>query len=173
MFNNNRYGLTILSLLFPLITQADGLPITSIANGVPHTSSIAPALPASLLTTAILASSTVTNTGPTVVQGDLDVFPGTAITGFPPGVIVNGTLHSADVASANAHAGAQTYYNSLVAQTCPAGNNLTGQDLGGKTLSPGVYCFDSSAQLTGVLTLKGKKRQILHLPDRFYTNNSL
>ncbi len=99
---------------------------------------------------AVLGASTVTNTGPTVINGDLGVSPGTAITGFPPG-IVNGTTNAANAVAAQAQRDANTAYNSLASQACTT--NLTGQDLGGLTLTAGVYCFSSSAQLTGTLTL--------------------
>src|ERR1700687_4648939 len=55
---------------------------------------------------AILASSAVTNTGSSVINGDVGVSPGTSITGFPPGVIVAGSKHSADAAAANAETAA-------------------------------------------------------------------
>lgn len=102
---------------------------------------------------AVLGASTVTNTGPTTVEGDLGVSPGTAITGFPPGQQVPPTLlpHGGDVVAADAQIGVTTAYNALTAEPCT--QNLTGQDLGGLTLVPGVYCFDSSAFLTGTLTL--------------------
>ena len=99
---------------------------------------------------AVLAGSAITNTGPTVVSGNLGVSPGSAITGFPPGV-VNGTIHSADANAAAAQVDALTAYNSL-AGYAPT-QYLTGQNLGGMTLTPGVYKFNSSAQLTGALTL--------------------
>jgi hypothetical protein len=99
---------------------------------------------------AVLAGATVTNTGATIVNGDLGVWAGTAITGFPPG-IVNGTVDAADALAMQAQTDLTTAYNYAAAQTC--GNNLSGQDLGGLTLTPGVYCFGSSAQLTGTLTL--------------------
>ncbi len=102
---------------------------------------------------AILGASAVTNTGPTIVNGDLGVSPGTAITGFPPG-IVNGTIHAADAVAAQAQHDANTAYNFLAGQPC--NTILTGRDLGGLTLTPGVYCFASSAQLTGTLTLNGQ-----------------
>ena len=97
----------------------------------------------------VLGASTVTNVGPTVVNGDLGVSPGAAITGFPPG-LATGATHAADAASLQAQTDATTAYNFLAGQAC--GTTLTG-DLGGRTLLPGVYCFASSAQLTGTLTL--------------------
>ncbi len=100
---------------------------------------------------SVLAYSTVTNTGPTVVWGDLGVSPNTAITGFPPGTVL-GTIHAADAHAADARTDAIAVYNTL-AGYLPVTQNLSGQDLGGLTLTPGVYKFDSSAQLTGALTL--------------------
>jgi type VI secretion system secreted protein VgrG len=79
------------------------------------------------------------------------VSPGTAITGFPPGTIVGGTTHTNDALAAQAQVDLTTAYNALAGQTSTL--NLTGQDLGGLTLTPGVYTFSSSAQLTGLLTL--------------------
>ncbi|MDQ5825853.1 MAG: ice-binding family protein [Chloroflexota bacterium] len=100
----------------------------------------------------VLAGSAVTNTGPTTVDGDVGVSPATSVTGFPPGFL-NGTIHAGDAVAAQAQSDASTAYNDAAGQPCDS--NLTGQNLGGLTLSPGVYCFDSSAQLTGQLTLDG------------------
>ena len=97
----------------------------------------------------VLGASTVTNTGPTVVNGDLGVSPGAAVVGFPPG-IVTGTTNVANAAALQAQNDTTTAYNFLAGQAC--GATLTG-DLGGRTLTPGVYCFASTAQLTGTLTL--------------------
>jgi Ice-binding-like len=102
---------------------------------------------------AVLGASTVTNTGPTVLFGDLGVSPGAAITGFPPGQVTQFT-HAADADALGAQNAVTTAYNELSSQPCTG--NLTGQDLGGLTLTPGVYCFDTSAQLTGVLTLNAQ-----------------
>ena len=99
---------------------------------------------------AVLGGSTVTNTGSSVVTGNLGLSPGTAITGFPPGILT-GVMHAADAQALQAQNDTITAYNDLAGQTCTS--DLTGQDLGGKTLAPGVYCFSSSAQLTGALTL--------------------
>jgi hypothetical protein len=109
---------------------------------------------------AVLGATTVTNTGLTVVTGNLGVSPGTAITGFPPGVVVGGTIHAADMIAAQAQADAHLAYAGLKGMACPptpGGNNLTGQVLGTDVLSlpPGVYCFNTSAQLTGMLSLTG------------------
>lgn len=100
---------------------------------------------------AVLAGSAVTNTGPSVVSGDLGVSPSSAITGFPPGRVVRGTIHQGDADAAQAQADLTTAYNSAAGQA--PDRLLTGQDLGGLTLTPGVYQFASSAQLTGRLTL--------------------
>ena len=99
---------------------------------------------------AVLGGSTVTNTGSSVITGNLGVNPGTAVTGFPPG-IVTGVTHAADAASLQAQADTTTMYDNVAAQPCTS--DLTGQDLGGKSLVPGLYCFSSSAGLTGQLTL--------------------
>lgn len=101
---------------------------------------------------AVLGNTTVTNTGSTIVSGDLGVSPGTTITGFPPGVVVGGSIHAADATALSARSSAATAYTDLSGQSCDF--DLTGQDLGGLTLVPGVYCFPgTSAQLTGTVSL--------------------
>lgn len=101
----------------------------------------------------ILAASTVTNTGPTIINGDVGVSPGIAITGFPPGIINGTTYVGVGSLAGAAQLQATARYNELAGRTCNV--NLTGQDLGGMILAPGVYCFATSAQLTGTLTLNG------------------
>jgi Ice-binding-like len=103
---------------------------------------------------AVLGGSAVTNTGATIVNGDLGVWPGTAITGFPPGMVTGGTIHASDAVAKQAQLDLITAYNFAAGEAC--GNVLTGQDLGGLTLTSGVYCFASSAQLTGKLTLNAQ-----------------
>jgi hypothetical protein len=103
---------------------------------------------------AVLAGSTVTNTGASVITGDLGVSPGTAVTGFPPGTVTGGAIHAGDAVAAAAQTGLATAYNNAAGQA--PDQNLTGQDLGGQTLTAGVYNFDSSAGLTGTLTLNGQ-----------------
>ena len=99
---------------------------------------------------AVLGASTVTNTGSTTLWGDLGVYPGTSITGSGS-ITQTGTVHQTDAVAQQAQVDATTAYNILAGQSVTS--NLTGQDLGGLTLTPSVYFFSSSAQLTGTLTL--------------------
>lgn len=100
---------------------------------------------------AVLGGSAVTNSNATVLTGDLGVDPGLAITGFPPGIVLGGTVHAGDAAALQAQTDTTTAYDVLAGEACSM--DLTGKDLGGLTLTPGVYCFSSSAQLTGDLVL--------------------
>lgn len=120
-----------------------------LGGGSPATAQTAPPL-GTTSTFAVLGGSTVTNTGSSVLTGDLGVWPGLAITGFPPGT-VTGTTHAGDAVAQQAQSDLTTAYNNLAGQAC--GTDLTSQNLGGMTLTPGVYCFSTSAQLTGTLTL--------------------
>ncbi len=100
----------------------------------------------------VLAGTTVTNTGPSTVQGSLGVSPGSEVTGFPPGVVSNGSIHAADAEALNAQAAVTTAFNDA------AGRSSTGAisaDLAGMTLIPGVYT-GGALQLSGTLTLDGK-----------------
>jgi hypothetical protein len=100
---------------------------------------------------SVLAGQAITNTGPTVITGNVGVSPLTAVTGFPPGVVVGGTIHAADFAADQAQTDLANAYST--ASLTPCNVDLTGQNLGGKILTPGTYCFSSSAALTGTLTL--------------------
>jgi hypothetical protein len=100
---------------------------------------------------AVLAGSTVTNTGPSVISGDLGVSPGSAVTGFPPGLVTNGSLHAADARALRAQSDLTTGYEDAAGRT-PA-TDVTGQNLGGLTLFSGVYADSSAMALTGTVTL--------------------
>ena len=103
-------------------------------------------------TVAVLGGSTVTNTGPSVINGDLSVSPGTSVTGFPPGT-VDGAIHAADAVAAQAQSDLTTAYNDAAGRT-PA--VAVPGDIGGAFLSPGVYKRSSSLLLTGDVTLDGQ-----------------
>lgn len=117
---------------------------------------IAQAAPVNLATAqpfVVLSGAGVTNTGPSVLNGALGVSPGTALSGFGAPATVNGATHANDAVAAQAQADLTTAYNVAAGQPISPGNELTGTDLGGLTLSPGAYGYASSAQLTGQLTL--------------------
>jgi Ice-binding-like/IPTL-CTERM motif len=99
----------------------------------------------------VLAASAVTNTGASVIAGDLGISPGNAssVTGFPPGQVL-GTPHFADALALGAQNDVTTAYNALASQAC---DTTISADLAGSTLPPGVYCSGSTMGLTGTLLL--------------------
>ena len=105
----------------------------------------------------VLGGSAVTNTGPTTVNGDVGVSPGSSITGFPPGAL-SGTLHNggpSDFVSASAQAAAKAAFAAAMAALNPGGAPATvmSADIGGQTLSPGVYSSAAALGITGRLVL--------------------
>jgi hypothetical protein len=100
---------------------------------------------------AVLGATTVTNTGPTVVSGDLGVNAGSAVTGFPPGIVTNGAQHATDTLSGLAQQDLVTAYNDAAGRT-PTTSGLTALD--GLSLVPGVYS-GGALTLGGNLTLNG------------------
>jgi type VI secretion system secreted protein VgrG len=123
---------------------------------------------------AILGASTVTNIGPSTVHGDLGLSPSASITGFLPantivgtGTVTNGpglvqgTIYAQHPTALQAQAASLIAYNVL--KDLPCKSNISGTGLGGLILTPGVYCFDTSAGLTGTLTLNA-----LNNPDALF-----
>jgi type VI secretion system secreted protein VgrG len=101
---------------------------------------------------SVLAGTTVTNTGATTINRNVGVYPGTAITGFPPG-IVGGTTHAADGVAQQAQADLTAAYLDAASR----GSTATQGALGGLTLVGGVYTLSSlTVDLTGNLKLDGQ-----------------
>lgn len=101
---------------------------------------------------SVLGGAAVTNTGPTVLSGDVGISPGTSITGFPPG-IVNGTVHGNDANAMQAQSDLVIAYNDAAGRAADA---TLSPDLGGQTFVGGVYTAPSSLGLTGTVTLDGQ-----------------
>jgi len=99
---------------------------------------------------AILAGSTITNTGSTVITGDLGLSPGSSVTGFPPGVL-NGTQHLNDATAVQAQIDLVTAYNAATGQST---SSTVATELGASTKMAGVYdSADGTFGITGTLTL--------------------
>ena len=103
---------------------------------------------------AVLAGTTVTNTGPSTISGDVGVSPGSAVTGFPPGQVTNGSIHAGDAVASGGQSSLTTAYNDAAGRT-PATVEAN-PDLGGQTLAPGVYKVATGMSLTGTVTLDGQ-----------------
>jgi hypothetical protein len=102
---------------------------------------------------AILAGSTITNTGASNVTGNVGLSPGTAVTGFPPGVL-NGAFNLADASAATAKLDLATAFNDAAGR---AGAVTIATELGGRTLLPGIYASAAGTfGITGTLTLDGQ-----------------
>ena len=108
---------------------------------------------------AVLGATSVSNTGTSVITGDLGIAPGLAssVMGFPPGIVTGGAVLAGavipDPTAAQAQLDAGVAFTAL---DQPCNTTFTAPtDLGGLTLTPGVYCFGSTAALTGTLTLNG------------------
>ena len=100
----------------------------------------------------VLAGSTATNTGPSVLNGDLGVSPGTALPGFNTAVL-NGAVHANDAVAAQAQLDVGTAYDVAAGE---GGADMTSLNLGNRTLTAGNYSYSSSAQLTGPLVLNAQ-----------------
>ncbi|WP_277212570.1 ice-binding family protein [Isoptericola croceus] len=101
---------------------------------------------------SVLGGQTVTNTGPTTLEGDLGVSPGDAITGFPPG-IVGGAQHAGNAEAAQAQSDLVIAYDDAAGRAPTA--SVDG-DLVGQTLTAGVYNSTGPLELSGMLTLDGQ-----------------
>jgi hypothetical protein len=104
---------------------------------------------------AVLAATTVTNTGASIISGDLGVSPGSAVTGFPPGQVINGTMEVADAVAATAQDDLTTAYNNAAGQspTVNVPSTIGSAGIDKAPLVPGVYKASSSLEVSGALTL--------------------
>jgi len=148
-----RFDRTRWSAAAGLVTAASTLVVIGLLAG--QTKAYAVESPVDLGTAgsySVLGGQAVTNTGPSTLQGDLGVSPGTAITGFPPGLAA-GATHQADAVAEQAQS------DLVIAYDDAAGRALTASvagDLVGQTLPGGVYKSTGPLALSGTLTLDGQ-----------------
>ncbi|HET9781305.1 MAG TPA: ice-binding family protein [Candidatus Dormibacteraeota bacterium] len=154
----NRLRRLLLPLLVAILVAAVG-PLTALAATDPGLASAG--------NFAVLAGTTVTNTGPSWITGQVGVAPGSAVTGFPPGT--SGPQHKGDSVATTAQTDLTAAYTNAAAQPCPGTNNFTGVNLGGKNLVPGVYCQTTAPTLTGTLTLNGSGIYIFQIGSTLVT----
>ncbi|UQX88993.1 ice-binding family protein [Jatrophihabitans telluris] len=133
-----------------------GAPVLAVMVGTAAPAGASPATPSIDLGTAasysVLAGQTVTNTGPSTLSGDLGVSPGTAITGFPPG-IAGGARHSADAVAGLAQSDVSNAYRDAAGR---ASTQAVAGDLVGRTLNDGVYTSSGPLALSGTVTFDGR-----------------
>jgi hypothetical protein len=126
---------------FPALLKAAQLPVTL----------------GSTVTFAVLANSTVTNTGDSILNGNLGLSPGSAVTGFPPGSVApQYAIHIDDGTAVTAQNDLTAAYNDAATNNRDGGPvTVVAGDLGGQTLTPGLYNSASTLGITGTLTLNG------------------
>ena len=121
---------------------------------------------------AVLAGTSVTNTGNTTIYGDLGVDPGSSVTGFPPGIVEPpSTTYAADNTALDAQNDLTTAYNQAAGETPPTSEPA---NLGGLSLAPGVYqtSEDGALSITGTLTLNGNGVYIFQTGSGLTANTS-
>jgi len=102
---------------------------------------------------AVLAGSTVTNSGLTTITSNVGLSPGSAVTGFPPGIVIDGKIHASDAHAAKAQLDLTTAYNNAAGRPNPT---KVPADIGGMVITPGLYKAPVSLAITGNVTLDGK-----------------
>lgn len=101
---------------------------------------------------AVISGQTLTNTGTTTIVGNIALSPGTSYTGSGS-VQQTGDVFQTDAVAARQQDRVTTLYNALEGRSTSTGGDLTGQNLGNRTLSAGIYNFDTSAALAAGDTL--------------------
>ena len=129
-----------------------GLAVAVISASQDATASQAPVPLGSAAKFGVLAATTATSSGATTVNGHLGVSPGTAVTGS---LKVSGMIHAGGPTAAQAQLDLTTAYNAAAGRTAGA-LNVAG-NLGGLTLTPGLYKSTSSLEISsGDLTLDAR-----------------
>jgi len=120
---------------------------------------------------AVLAGSTVTNSGSTIVTSNIGLSPGSAVTGFPPGIVKDGKIHVSDAHAAQAQLDLTTAYNNAAGRKNPS---KVPADIGGMVIGPGLYRAPVSLAITGNLTLDGQNKKngvfIFQVPSTLTTS---
>ncbi|MBC7459543.1 DUF3494 domain-containing protein [Candidatus Saccharibacteria bacterium] len=129
-----------------------GVTLPTVALAAPYTQQVNLATADNF---AVLGGSAITNTGSTVINGNVGLAPGSAISGFPPGLI-NGTQYTNNSTATKAKTDLVTAYNDAASRT-PVTSVIAAGALGSMILTPGVYtAADSTFELDGPLTLDGE-----------------
>jgi len=119
----------------------------------------------------VLAGTQVTSTGAagTAITGNVGVWPGTSITGFPP-AIATGAIDNDNTAAQNAQTDLLTAYNyAKTGQACGTSLSASSYDIGGATLTPGIYCVGTSLGITGNVYLNGSGVYIFQIGSSLTT----
>jgi hypothetical protein len=108
----------------------------------------------------LLANTTITNTGPSIITGNIGLYPGTSITGFPPG-ISSGTFDVNNIATSSAQNALIFAYNQA-ASLAPTTilSSATYGTTSNQTLTPGTYSIGTSLQVNGNLILSGNVNSV-------------
>ena len=123
----------------------------------------------------VLGGTTVTNTGPSVLNGNLGVAPGTAITGFGLPAVVNGATHENTAVAAQAQSDLTNAYDVAAGQAVAPADDLSGTDLGNRKLSPGAYRYtlERAADRRADPRRRRRPERAVRLPDRLGTDDRI
>jgi hypothetical protein len=102
---------------------------------------------------AVLSQSGVSNNGRSIVYGDVGAVGSEGVSGFPPGAVFAGSVHRSDPSVRDAQMDAFTAYRRLMNLKSVSIESATEGNLGGLTLTPGIYALDNSARVNGILRL--------------------
>ena len=129
------------------------LAVTLVFAALPTAAQAAPVGLGTVNPFVVLGGTKVTNVGPSVLNGNLGISPGTELEGFGLPAVINGSTHATDEVAAKAQLDLTTAYNTAAEQPVLPANDLSGTDLGGLKLAPGTYRYNAAALMTGPLTL--------------------